>query len=287
MPDGIRRIVLGEIDSTIEGLRRSGPSDRDEAIHEARKSVKKIRGALRLCKPELGNIYRDENVRFRNLGHHLSEIRDAQAMLEVFDAVSRDHADSIQKDAFEAIRRGIESLKREKERAIGIEKLIRNTSGTLRGARKRVAQWPLQKDGFAAISPGLKLTYRRGRKALAKAQREPDPANYHDFRKRVKDHWYHIRLLESLWKEALQARESSLHELETWLGDDHNLVVLCELLQKEPERYGGAQQTGLFVTLAAERQKQLRDDSIALGLRIYEEKSRRFVQRMQKLWDIA
>ncbi len=285
VPDGIKRVVVGEIDSAAKGLQQCGPKNRDEAIHEARKSVKKIRGALRLCRPELGSAYRGENARFRDLGHHLSDLRDAQAILEVFDSVAKEHADHLRKNAFDAIRRGIQAAKREKERTIGVAKLIQSALGALRSARKRVTKWPLEKDGFAAIAPGLKQTYQRGRKALAKAQKNPDPANYHDFRKRVKDHWYQIRLLESLWTEAQQARESSLHELETWLGDDHNLVVLCDQLQKEPAKYGGREHIQIFLALAAERQKQLRDNSIALGQRLYEERPRQFVQRMQKLWD--
>jgi len=285
VPAGIRRIVIGEIDSAIEGLEKCSRTNRDEAIHEARKSVKKIRGALRLVRPELGKAFRDENRRFRDLGHHLSELRDAQAILEVFDSIAAQYAGNLQKNALTEIRYGIEAAKREKEQSIGIEKLIRTAVGTLRGAGKRVAGWPLQKDGFRAIAPGLKLTYRSGRKALAKAQSDPHPLNYHDFRKRVKDHWYHIRLLESLWTEVQQARESSLHQLETWLGDDHNLVVLCDQLQKDPAKYGGPEHVQLFLALGAQHQKELREKSIALGQRVYEEKPRQFVQRMEKLWD--
>lgn len=285
VPDGVKRIAGAEIDSAIENLEHCGRKNRDQAIHEARKSVKKIRGVLRLLRPELGNTYSDENGRFRELGHRLSELRDAQAILVMFDAIAEEYAGSIEKNTLDAIHRGIESAKGEKERTIGVAKLIQDAIGTLRSNRKRVAQWPLQEDGFAALAPGLKLTYRRGRRALAKALSDPDPVNYHTLRKRVKDHWYHIRLLESLWTELQQARESSLHELETWLGDDHNLVVLCEQLQKEPDKYGGQQAVQVFLALAAERQKKLRDDSLALSRRIYEEKPRQFVERMEKLWD--
>jgi CHAD domain-containing protein len=283
--DGIKRIVIEEIDSATERL-RCGPKDRDEAIHEARKSVKKIRGAMRLVRGELGNMYRDEDSRFRDLGRQLSELRDAQAVIEVFDAIAQQYAGSIQKSALAAIRRGIESAKREKEQSIRFGELVRTAVGALRGARKRVAGWPLECDGFEAIAPGLKRTYRRGRAALARAQDTSDPLVYHDFRKRVKDHWYHVRLLESLWTESQQARESSLHDLETWLGDDHNLVVLSEQAQKDPDRYSGQEQIRLFLTLAAQHQKELRNNSIALGQRLYEERPRQFVRRMAKLWDV-
>lgn len=285
VPDGIRRIAIEEIDSAAENLRHCGAKDRDEAIHEARKSLKKVRGALRLVQPEMGQAYREENDCFRDLGRHLSDIRDAQAIREVFEMLVRRHKSGHRKRDFDAIRRGIESAKRKKEESIDVDGLICSALDFLHSARERVALWPLRNDGFAAIEAGLKLTYRRGRRALAKAQRKPNPLTYHAFRKRVKDHWYHIRLLESLWTEAQQARESSLHDLETWLGDDHNLVVLSEQMQNEPESYGGQQNLDWFLALAGQHQKELRNNSLALGQRLYEEKPREFVRRMEKLWD--
>jgi hypothetical protein len=120
---------------------------------------------------------------------------------------------------------------------------------------------------------------------MATAEDDPRPENYHEWRKRVKDHWYHVRLVEDLWTEVLEARESSLKNLETWLGDDHNLVVLCDKLTNEPDKYGEADGVQLFLALAGEHQKELRQNSMSLGQRIYEEKPRQFTQNMSKLWD--
>jgi CHAD domain-containing protein len=166
-----------------------------------------------------------------------------------------------------------------------METVMRRAVSSLRSTTKRVKSWPLKKDGFRAIAPGLEDSYRRGRKAMAVAQQDSRAENYHDWRKRVKDHWYHVRLLESLWTEVLQAREASLKNLETWLGDDHNLVVLCGKLTNEPEKYGEADGIRLFLTLAGKHQKELRENSMSLGLRIYEEKPRQFTENMSKLWD--
>ena len=281
---GVKRVITEELDSSAEGLEHANARERDEAVHEARKSVKKIRGALRLVEPELRSVFRDENRRFRDLGHRLSEVRDAQAMLEVFDSLAGEASKSAGVHAFGGIRSGLEKNKRETEQAGRIEKVIRTTIGALHGARKRVAGLPLSEDGFAAVAPGLKLTYARGAKALTRAQKKATAVRYHDLRKRVKDHWYHMRLLESLWTDAQQARQKSLHELETWLGDDHNLVLLCERLRTEPAKYGGNEQVHLFLALAAERQANLRANAIAMAQRLYEEKPGDFMRRMKNLW---
>ena len=54
---------------------------RQTGVHAARKRLKKIRGVLCLVRPELAEWYRVENVRYRDVGRDLSQIRDAQVMI--------------------------------------------------------------------------------------------------------------------------------------------------------------------------------------------------------------
>src|SRR5260370_33174513 len=85
VPSGIKRIVREEIDSAIGLLKGKAGVTKDEAIHETRKSVKKIRGALRLVRTELGDTYRLENTELPSASLHLSKRRNATAIIEVFD----------------------------------------------------------------------------------------------------------------------------------------------------------------------------------------------------------
>lgn len=285
IPEGIRRIVHEETASALSELTHSAGKRRDEGIHEARKSIKKIRGLLRLMRPELGRVYRTENTRLGDVGRKLSEIRDATAIIEVFDGLIAKHQNGLQKNTLTPIRKGLEAGKREVEQQPGMGDAVKRATAALRSVQKRVAAWPLRQDGFRALAPGLEERYRRGRKAMAVAQKDGSAENYHEWRKRVKDHWYHVRLLESLWTEVMQAHEHSLHDLETWLGDDHNLVVLRAKLEEEPQKYGDDKAVRLFLALVKQEQKELREKSISLGERVYERKPRRFVQDIQKVWD--
>ena len=54
VPEGMGRIVREEFKSAAGQLKSRNGAKRDEAIHQARKSIKKIRGVLRLVQPELG-----------------------------------------------------------------------------------------------------------------------------------------------------------------------------------------------------------------------------------------
>ncbi len=280
VPQGLKRIAREQLASAADELGKRG-SQRAEGIHEARKSIKKVRAVLRLVRPELGNTYRKENVRLRRIGRTLSEFRDATAIIQILDTLKEKYPSELP----QSIRRRLVSRRAAAERQRNVAGVLQKMAATLRGAESRVESWPLEMDGFAGIAPGLEATYRAGREALERAQEQPRPENYHELRKRVKDHWYHVRLLEELWTDVMQGYEKSLKDLETWLGDDHNLVVLGETIQSAPDLYGTPSDVEALSGLIAKYQKELRDNSMSLGQRIYEEKPRLFIQRMKHLWD--
>ncbi|MGC9950785.1 MAG: CHAD domain-containing protein [Bryobacteraceae bacterium] len=285
VPAGVKRIAREEIEAAVRQLTGKGEADRDEAIHEARKSMKKIRGLLRLMRGELGEIYRQENTFLREAGFRLSQFRDARAMLEAFDGMRRKYRGELGRGRFASIRRGLIARKARAERQGGVENVLNGVAAALRQSDRRVETWPLAADGFAAIAPGFEATFRRGRKALARARKHPLAENYHEWRKRVKDHWYHIRLLEGVWDAAMPAYERRLKDLETWLGEDHNLVVLQERVMAEPGFYGQKPEIALFVRLIGKYRKELRANALALGGRIYHEKPGNFTRRIERQWD--
>jgi CHAD domain-containing protein len=284
VPAGIKRIVREEIESAVRQLSGKGEADLDDAIHEARKSMKKIRGVLRLVRPELGDFYRQENTFFRDVGRTLSEFRDAGAMIETFDALRDKYRGELGRSRLASIRRGLLARKEQSGKQGGIEKARNRMAAALRRRAKRVATWPLAADGFAAIAPGLETTLRRGQRALVRARKDPLPENYHEWRKRVKDHWYHVRLLEGVWDSGMQAYEKSLKELEGLLGEDHNLVVLRGKVQTEPAWYGKEPEIALLIKLIGACQRELRDHALAAGKDIYGEKPERFTKRMRRVW---
>ena len=75
VPDGIRRTAREELESAANQLEGRAGATRDEAIHEARKSIKKVRGVLRLMRPELGETYGAESARLDFIG----QVKDAMA----------------------------------------------------------------------------------------------------------------------------------------------------------------------------------------------------------------
>ena len=76
----VRRIARHEIDDMLMHL-RAGPR-RHEAVHEARKSSKKLRALVRLMRDAIGEKrYRRENTTLRDAVRPLAAMRDAEVPL--------------------------------------------------------------------------------------------------------------------------------------------------------------------------------------------------------------
>ena len=83
MPDGVRRIARDQLDMSIERLEGHTDEDLGTAVHETRKSLKRMRATVRLARDELGDeAYRRENIAFRDAARRLGGARDSQVLLE-------------------------------------------------------------------------------------------------------------------------------------------------------------------------------------------------------------
>jgi len=280
VPRAIRRIAGEQLRYAATQLRDSVPENRDTAVHEARKSIKKVRAVVRLMAGELGAVAEAENELLRNLALKVSPLRDAAVLVETFDSLQSHFPETASVALVERIRT---ELLKNRSRAARTSTAARSPA-TIAFALERAAQraraWPLHNDGFDAIAPGLRRALRRGRKALGEALVDPAPIRYHEFRKRVKDHWYHARLLESAWTHDMKSHEKDLKTLETLLGDDHNLVVLSERVAS----LGTAAEVAGLQEAIATRQRKLREEAQALGQRLYAPKPGVFVRQAEELW---
>ena len=154
VPEGIRRVVKEEFDAGLQQLNGKSRANRDEAVHEARKSVKKIRAVLRLMRPELNGAYATETNRLRTVGRKLSEFRDAVAIVETFDALRKKYRDHLRKHSLDSIRRRLVKLRDEAEKKVETRNAFGKLAGTLEEAAKEVKTWPLQTDGLSSDRAG-------------------------------------------------------------------------------------------------------------------------------------
>lgn len=274
----LKRVLREEMEAAAQQLRTAAQGNGDDAIHEARKSVKKIRATLRLVQANLDHIYAEKNAEFGEIGRTLSELRDAAAMLETYDELRKHYQDQVDEGVWTALRRLLMKRKRETEKAVSDVAVFRHYPQQLDTTAKQVDSWPLRGKQFDMIEPGLAKAFRRGRQAMKRAQKNPSPEHFHEWRKRVKDHWYHMRLLRPIWADMMDAYGGVLKDMQTWLGDDHNLAVLRETI-------GDDQSLSALVPVIEQHQARLRERASLAGVRVYGVKPRQMAGTLEFLWN--
>ena len=278
LPHAVRRVFAEEIDWAVGQLAES--KKRTEAVHESRKSIKKIRGLLGLIAGPLGSLYKVENRYFRATAKHLSALRDSAVMLETLNSFAAKHPE-LDNEALALVRRNLE---RHHRQAPADKQMSATVIHALQEARPKCTSWPLEELEFATLLPNLTAAYRSGRKAFRKASKEQSPEALHDFRKKVKQHWYHLRLLDSVLTSEMKKRAADLRELETWLGDEHNINVLCDRISADVETARDRQQLQPLLGVLAEEAKHLRRNALESGEQLYASKPREFNGAMAALW---
>ena len=155
----------------------------------------------------------------------------------------------------------------------------------MRAERARVRLWRLDKSGFDAVAPGLERSVRRTRRAMALTLDHPSAEHYHLWRRRVKDLWLQIRLIQERCGGELATEEERLERLDGCLGEYHNCVLLASLLTAEP--LAPRQATAQCLRLVRRYQEELRHELHPLAIEALEETPRRFVERARELWRLT
>ena len=277
---GVRRAIVGRLDKAAERLRDADGDALAEAIHGARKDLKKARAALRLVREELGEkSFKRENRELRDAARTLSASRDAEVKLETLDALVEGDGD-VPPGATALWR---EALTADRDRIGGGESGgTEEAVAAIEAVAARAPGWKLRADGWKLLSPGLDTAYREGREAFAALGEEPDFESVHELRKRGKDLWYQLRLLRDAWQPVLEPTAEEVHDFTDRLGDHHDLAVLCvDLVGREEVE---AVHRESLRTLIEARQASLLAEALAAGERIYAEKPKAFGRRMHAYW---
>lgn len=284
---GIKRITYEQIDKAIDRLTTESDHDRGEAIHDARKSFKQLRAVVRLVRDEIGkSAYHRENACFRDAGRLLSEARDAQVRIETLDALTQHFADSVTPEAFSNIRRVLQEYRDSADETLmNDDDAICSAVDLIKTARDRVADWKIKSNQWPALEGGLKRVYKRGYLAYQTVQDQPTVENLHEWRKRVKYLWYHLKIICPIWPDMLGELSDQLHHLANYLGDDHDLAILRQFITAHSEQLKDFEdEVSVLVALIDRRRVQLQSDANLLGQRVYAEKASSFVKRLQAYW---
>ncbi len=275
------RIIVERIDAAYEQLLDQDETP-EERVHNARKRFKETRAALRMIRFSLGRQFAAENVWFRNAGRDLASLRDVDAMIEAIDKLAELADGFHDRRVLRLLRR---RLVRRQQRAKRdeLQSRISNAAAQLPIAKARMTLLPPLPDRFGTIGDGLVRTYRDGRRMFSEAVAAPSPVAFHEWRKRVKDHWYHAQILRHVWPEVMKPYRDQMELLSDALGERHDLDVLQQLVVD-----GGVFQREydmrVIHALIDRRSAEHTAAALLLGERIYAEPPRAIYERFDSHW---
>jgi hypothetical protein len=278
----VRRIVLRQLESAISELHAVGDPQSDDAVHDARRRVKKIRAIIGLVRPVLDKAYRAVDRDLNTVHRLLAPVADGRGIIQTLDQLAHRYGRSLPERTMAAARAGVLRTGARADREAQTRGILKVAAGTLRCDRDRVKRWRIRGDGFRAVAPGLEEGYRRARRMMIVSWSKPTPSHYHTWRRYVKDHWFHVRLLEGRCGNHLVADERRIEALDGVLGEYHNLTLLREVLVTDTSL--SIEETAQWLRVVARYQRLLRGHAEILGVRIYRERPRRFIRRVRSLW---
>jgi CHAD domain-containing protein len=279
LSDGIRGVLEGQVQRAAGHLQGRDDESPDEAVHEARKSFKRSRAALRLARNDLGpEAFSRENRRYRDLGRDLAGARDADVLLATLeDIASRSGRDG----AFAGLRERLVAERDARRGELLHDESARTAAlGRLKDAEDAIDDLPLD-DDLTALVAGWRRTYRDGRRAARAAGKEHATEDLHEWRKRVKDLWHQCQVFQPLWPARMKTMAGQASKLSDFLGEDHDLAVLTEKARANDDALTEEERRVLSREIRRRRRK-LQKKADELGAKLYAERPRKLAGRLEK-----
>ena len=279
----VRRIVVERLDNALEQLTGEPlRTDRAVAVHTARKDIKKARSAMRLAKGSLTrDAFRAGNDRLRDAAHELAAIRESDAMAGALGKLVEET--NRMSDACAEAAREWSARLGPSQSPTDVTENAERAAAIIEGIKEDARLWALGYGAWEIIEPGIRRTYRNGRTGLGLAETDPSDENLHEWRKRVKDMWYSLRLLQRMWPEVLEVVAEEAHSVSELLGDHHDLGELALVIENGDSGLLGDVGAELLVHARA-KQARLYLAAIVKGRRLYAERPRRYSERLGALW---
>ncbi len=297
LPVGLKRLTLNEMETATSRF-YDGEEAFSDAVHESRKSTKRVRAVLRLVRGEVGDkIYKFEDEWMRDTGRMVGPVRDSYAVVDAFAVLHRIYGHLLVDGALDEVRNRLVSRRdRLENRVMEDPHLVSGVVERLERAHGRYSNWATESSGrsaypggirdeFAAIGPGFRHTYESGRKQMVQAYKSPTPQNFHEWRKNVKYLRHQMEVLTPLWPEVVVGMAITFERVGEMIGQDHDLSILLELLESDANLCPDPVEKSLIKALAGQRRSDLQLAARVLGRRVFTEDAGSLTGRLEVYWE--
>ena len=265
----VQRIALEQLDRAAAMIENDAVP-RPAAVYALRKRCKKVRAVLRLARGPLdeAGLYSPANAALRDIAAAFSGLRDADVTLAIYDremaAFARAAPRSFDGRRFGPLRASMTRLRCALLARKGEDLATRldEAHWLLLKFRLGIADWRFRDDGFGALEPGLRNTYGRVLAAAGEVERTGTVLALHEWRKRIKYHRNHLRILRKLAPKTLDARILALWRLGDLLGLDHDLAVVRARIGSDPA-FAGVKTRRRFTAILDRRRAAVQAEATA------------------------
>jgi len=158
----VKRLERKRIGTALRALK---PCARRDAVHEVRKEIKQLRSLLRLVREVMTESdYREYSGTLREAALHLAAERDARAKVNALADLTSHFKTQLSPHSFDQIKRILSANCRKQQAKMSKARAARKVARLLKRFSNQSASLKLKGSGWAAIGPGIKRSYREGRR---------------------------------------------------------------------------------------------------------------------------
>ena len=219
--------------------------DPAETIHKVRLTFKFLRALLKVTRAVTGERFsRSENARLRQAALALSPWRDATVIEQTLTKLGERMPKGPRQVMRDAVLQWQKKQHTQTTRKKTLKTTLREALAALKKFQQNLARKNWDQGGWEGVAEDLDKSYRKARRSLRLAEAAGVDESFHEARKRVKDLFYHVTLVELAEPDALPDLQKRLLKLQALLGKDHDVAIArIVLLHANPDAekdYGDA-----------------------------------------------
>ena len=164
--DELTKIVRRQLRNAADALNTGAGSQLRSAVHESRKSVKKVRAVAAFLKQAGAKLPRRDRRRVKSAARALSQVRDSAAIIDTFDRVRRRYPKQLPEHTYEILRRGLVAARDQSEARAQRDGVVADAAERLEKTRKSAKQWSSPSINWPQLIAIVAVSYRRSRNAM-------------------------------------------------------------------------------------------------------------------------
>ena len=219
---------LRELDATLAAaIPRVVEASDDEAIHDLRVAIRRLRTILKMARPLFGRWHADVVRKgFSDLMRATGDLRDEEVLEETLEGLTED-------PAFTAWLRARATRERKLRRAV-VARIERGELDRARLMLKAMLVFPFDPARSMDLSKFARRSVERARRVVEKGRDVPadDMIGLHELRISYKDLRYSIELLSEALPLDVRAMLEPAVVFQKRLGEIHDADVAAEVLEK-------------------------------------------------------